>query len=158
MNSSASKLSPELAALAAEGARIDAETSPPPLPELDEQGAIIEPPPPADYQAEALTLVNMAADYLAAFYPSTAAVLDTDKRQKIAAASVPVMEKYGFTLGSFFGAWGAEINLAFVLSTVAAPVYVAIQKDRTEKPATPPAGTMQPVIDRTDPNSLHSKA
>lgn len=156
---SSSDLSPELRALAAEAAALDAETQPPPPPELDANGQPIAPAPAIDYATDARGLVDIAAETLGAFYPSTAAVLTADKRDRIAAAAAPVLEKYGFSLGAFLGRFGPEIGLAFALGQVAIPLANAIRADRAEKAKTdaPPAQAMQPVIDRTEPGALHTR-
>lgn len=117
-------LPPELAALQAEAAAI----SPPPAADPAAPGA----PAPAvvDYYTDAKGLTDIAAEGLAAIYPSTAAVLDLEKRARFAAALAPLMEKYGLSLGAIFGRWGAEINFAFVASSLALPLTAAIQADR----------------------------
>lgn len=155
---SSSDLSPELRALAAEGAALDAETQPAPPPELDASGQPIQPPAPIDYAADARGLVDITAETLGAFYPSTAAVLTADKRDRIAAAAAPVLEKYGFSLGAFLGRFGPEIGLAFALGQVAIPLAKAIRADRAATATdAPPAQAMQPVIDRTEPGALHTR-
>lgn len=151
------KLSPELAQLAAEAAALEGETKPAdpnaPAPEA-----------PVDYLTDAKGIVDMASEALGAFYPSTLAVMVPEKRDRIATALVPVMQKYGITLGVLFGKWGEEIGLCFALAQVAIPIATAIRHDREEAkkaagelPPNPP-GALQPVIDKTEPTSLHTKA
>jgi hypothetical protein len=150
-------LSPELAALAAEAAALETTTAPP-----DPNAPPAE--APVDYLTDAKGIVDMASEALGAFYPSTLAVLVPEKRERIAGALAPVMQKYGFTLGVIFGRWGEEIALAFALAQVAIPITTAIRKDQAEakkeKGELPPnpAGALQPVIDKSAPNSLHHKA
>ena len=135
-----------------------------PAPELGPDGQPLPPPEPVDYLGDARGIVDIAAESLAAFYPSTAPILDEGKRGKIAGALAPVMEKYGFSLGGFMARFGPEINLAFVLAPVSLALAGAIRADRAAakaekgEPAAKPTGAMAPVIDRTDPNSLHNKA
>jgi hypothetical protein len=161
-------LSPELAALAAEGAALEAATAPAPAPEIGSDGQPVPPPDPVDYMGDARGIIDIAAESLAAFYPSTAPILNDEKRNKIAAAAAPVMEKYGLSVGGFLAKFGPEIGLCFALAQVAIPLANAIRADRAAAAAearreagkpepTGPATPMQPVIDRTDPSSLHNK-
>jgi len=153
----ATALSPELAALAAEAQALETETAPVD-PAAPQEAA------PVDYLTDAAGIVDMASEALGAFYPSTLAVLVPEKRQRIAAALAPVMAKYGVSLGLIFGRFGEEIALAFALAQVAIPITTAIRHDQAEakkeKGELPPnpAGALQPVIDRSAPDSLHHKA
>lgn len=161
-SSNETKLPPELAAIHAEAVAID-----PPAPPTDENGQPVEEAAPVDYMTDALGLTEIVAAGLGGIYPSTEKVLTPDTRKKFAAALAPVMEKYGMSLGVFFGRFGAEVNLLFVTAGFAIPLVKAIGEDRQaakvaagEIPAPKPiekAG-LQPVIDRTDPGSLHTRA
>lgn len=153
-------LPPELVQLQAEAEQITAETVAPPPPAEGEQGA---PAAPVDYLADARGLVDMSAELLAAFYPSTRPVLDDAARGRIAAAASPVMEKYGLSLGGLFGKWGAEINLAFVLAQVALPLSAAIRADREAKAESAPVAAAAAAVEATAPKSepggdLYAKA
>lgn len=157
-------LPPELAALQAQAAALEAETAPPAAPGEPGEGAAL--PAPVDYLADARGLVNIAAESLAAFYPSTAAVLTDEKRERIAAAAAPVMEKYGFNLAGLFGKWGPEIGLGFALAQVALPLAAAIRADRAAaaaekaaQPAPPPPDASSPATTSAPPASdLYAKA
>lgn len=166
MTSSSDNLPPELAQIEAEAAAMTAAASPIPG---QETAAPAE--QPVDYLTDAQGIVDMGAAALGAWYPRTEPVLNDAARGKLAAAVAPVMEKYGLTLGALFGRWGAEINLAFALVSLGVPIAKAISADRAEQKAAQLAATgqapaplpiekagLQPVIDRTDPNSLHTRA
>lgn len=157
-------LPPELAQIEAEAAAITPAASAIP----GQETAPAE--PPVDYMTDAQGIVDMGAAALGAWYPRTEPVLNDAARKKLAEAAAPVMEKYGLTLGALFGRWGAEINLAFALVSLGVPIAKAISADRAEQKAAQLAATgqapaplpiekagLQPVIDRTDPGSLHTK-
>jgi len=119
----------DLAGLHAEASALDAEAAPPPV---DAQGQIIA---PVDYTEDAKGLLDIIANSMEAFWPSTAEVLTAEKRAKIAAPLAKVMEKHDWSLANLFGKWGEEIALGFVVAQVAVPVATAIRKDRAAKAA-----------------------
>lgn len=138
-------LPPELAALQAEATTLEAEQ---PAPTEAGEGGL--PAAPVDYLSDAKGLVDIAAESLAAFYPSTGPILTPEKRGRIAGALAPVLEKYGLDMAGIFGKWGAEIGLAFAISPIAIPLAQAIRADRaaaerakiaTAPPPPPPAPT-----------------
>lgn len=135
---------------------------------LDEQSApAVTDEPPADFYVDAKGIIDLTAESLEAIYPSTGKVLDKDRREKLATALTPVLEKYGLSLGVIFGRWGAEIGAAFAFAQVAIPLSKAISADRAaaraEKDGTPPPQKpisevgLTPVIDRADPKGLHNR-
>lgn len=114
---------PEFAALAADAAGIDAAAGSPNEPPRQDA-----PQPSADVEATAI--VDLAAAALAAWFPSTAAVLTPAARQPVALALAPVLEKYGFTMGDLFAQWGPEIRLVMAAAPLAIPLAHAIRQDR----------------------------
>jgi len=151
--STSENMPPELAQIAAEAAAIEpAET------QIDEQGQPIAEAVPVDYLVDARGITDILATSLGAIYPRTEKVLTDETRGKFAAALAPVMEKYGFSLGSVFGRWGAEINLAFVVAGMAVPLSKAIAEDRAIARASKPAEQSQrPVVDQSDSENLAGK-
>jgi hypothetical protein len=150
-------LSPELASLEAEAQALESTTAP-----IDPNAPA--PEAPVDYLTDAKGVVDMASEALGAFYPSTLAVLLPEKRDRIANALAPVMQKYGMSLGVIFGKWGEEIGLLFALSTVVIPLATAIRADKDQQKKETgelppnPQGALQPVTDRSEPTSLHHRA
>lgn len=127
MDSSKTDLPPDLARLEAEAIAIEQ------VAEAD--NAITESAPGApaaatDFVGDARGLINILSDSLAAFYPSTASVITDDKRQALAVAWAPVMEKYGVSMASILGKYGVEIGAAFVTAQIAVPLANAIRADR----------------------------
>ena len=112
--------------------------------------------PPIDYQAEARDIVGLARMGLVITWPSLEEVYTDDKCERLAQALAPVLEKYAFDLGRF----GPELGLAVVAIPLAAQTYAAIRAERAAKKpdqAAAPRGAQAPVIDQTDPASLHTK-
>lgn len=127
MDSSKTDLPPDLARLEAEALAIEQ------VAEAENTVSESAPGTPAattDFVGDARGLINILSDSLAAFYPSTAAVITDDKRQALAVAWAPVMEKYGVSMASIFGRYGAEIGAAFVTAQIAVPLANAIRADR----------------------------
>lgn len=116
-------LPPELAQIEAEAAAI----APPPAVDPAAPGAVVE--EVVDYQEDAALLVGMMFEGCAEYYPSTGVVLQP-KQTRFTKALAKVMEKRGWSLAAILGRWGAEIELAFVASTLALPLTKAIQADR----------------------------
>ena len=119
----AADLPPELAQIAAEAAAIE------PPPAADPANHDQAPAAPVDYQEDAAMLVGMIFEGCSSFYPSTHPVL-APRQARFAAALGKVMEKRQWSLAAILGRWGAEIELAFVASTMAIPLAKAIQADR----------------------------
>ncbi len=153
-------LPPELAALQAEAIALEGEQATP-----AEVGEGAAPTPPIDYLSDAKGLVDIAAEALAAFYPSTAPILTTEKRGRIAGALAPVLEKYGLDMAGIFGKWGAEIGLAFACAPIAIPLAQAIRADRAaaerlkiaDAPPPPPAGPTAATTAAPPASDLYSK-
>jgi len=106
----------ETAALLAKAAELDQAGTPPPIDPATGQPAV-----PTDYQDEAAMLLNLAVTMAGQLWPCVPTIWTADKQTAVAAAAAPVMEKYGFTLGDFMGAYKEEIGLLFV----AAPLVLA---------------------------------
>lgn len=122
----AATLSAEDAALIAQGAALDAGAEPPPV---DAKG---QPVAPTDYGSEAAMLLKALVGIAAPFFPSVPKIWTDDKQAAVAAAAAPVMEKYGFTLGSFMGDYGAELTLLIVAGPVVLETIDGIKADRAE--------------------------
>jgi hypothetical protein len=154
-------LPPELAALQAEAIALEGEQAAP----AAEAGQGAAPTPPVDYLADSKGLVDIAAESLAAFYPSTASILSPDKRARIAAALAPVLEKYGLDMTAIFGKWGAEIGLGFALAPIAIPLAQAIRADKEKAeraqlaaaPPPPPAGPTAATTAAPPASDLYAK-
>lgn len=116
-------LPPELAQIQAEAAAI----APPPAADPSAPGAVVE--EIVDYQEDAALLVGMMFEGCSEYYPSTGVIL-APKQTRFTKALAKVMEKRGWSLAAILGRWGAEIELAFVASTLALPLTKAIQADR----------------------------
>lgn len=156
-------LSPELASLQAQAVQLETETAAPPA---GEPTAGCEIAAPVDYLADAKGIVDIAAESLAAFYPSTGPILNAEKRGRIAAALAPVMQKYGLDMGAIFGKFGPEIGLGFALAQVAVPIANAIRADRTParkeqeqaKAPPPPAGPTAATTAAPPASDLYARA
>lgn len=94
---------------------------------LDQQAA---PPAPVDYAGEAGMLIGFAVTTAATFWPSVKEVWTEANQKAVAAAAAPVMEKYGFTLGDFMGAYKEEIGLLFVAGPLILKTIDAVEKDK----------------------------
>jgi len=86
--------------------------------------------PPIDYAREASDLIEFCHTLYVPLFPSLGDVYTPEVRQRIAAAAVPVMQKYGFSLGDFFGKWAPEIGLAVTVAPLIPPTLAAIRRDR----------------------------
>ncbi len=109
---------PEIAALIAQGAALDAAAAPAPV---DPAG---NPVAPVDYRNEAAELVDLVCSSAEAIFVDTGLQFSEPTRAKLAAAWAPVMEKYGLTGAGLFGEYQAEVGAAIV--TV--PVFLAARK------------------------------
>jgi len=103
----------------------------------DAPGAAPGAAPILDYGKEAADLVEFANAIYTPLWPSLSTVYTDEVRSKIAAAVAPVLQKYGFSLGDFFGKWAPEIGLAVTLAPLIPPTLAAIRADRAvrENPA-----------------------
>lgn len=75
---------------------------------------IADQPAPVDYATEAAASVDMFAALVGGYCAPAGALFTTEKKQAIAGALAPVLEKYGFT----FGALPPEITLLIVAGPV----------------------------------------
>jgi len=115
-------LPPDLAQIQAEAAALT-----PPHAANDAAGAPVE--PVTDFLSDATDITSMIFEGVGSLYPSTAVVLNP-KQARFAGALAKVMEKRNWSLAALLGRYGAEIELAFVASTLAIPLVKAIQHDR----------------------------
>lgn len=156
-------LPPDLAALAAEAAALEAEQAPPAgSPEAGQGGA---PTAPVDYGKDVAALVTILSDAAGAFWPSTKSVLTPENRRMLADGWTPVAEQYGFSLVAFLAKYGVWIGAAFATSQVAIPFADAVQRDRAAAAAAkaakaappPPAGPSAATTAAPPASSLHEK-
>lgn len=115
----------DAAALLAKAAELDAAGTPPPI-----DPATGQPPVPVDYQGEAAMLLNLGVTMAGQFWPCVPAIWTKDKQTAVAAAAAPVMEKYGFTLGDFMGAYKEEIGLLFVAGPLVLQTLDAVKAEK----------------------------
>lgn len=111
---------PELAALASEAAALDAEFGP--APEVAAPGAA---EPVADEAAEIAAVLMLCAELVKPALPYVADIYTPEAVGRIAAAAVPVMQKYGVTMSGLFGRFGPEIGLAIAVTPVVVQTAVA---------------------------------
>ena len=124
---------PQAAALLGAAAALDQQAAPP---EIDP--ATGQPPAPVDYAGEAGMLIGFAVTTAATFWPSVKEVWTDANQKAVAAAAAPVMEKYGFTLGDFMGAYKEEIGLLFVAGPLILKTIDAVEKDKRAALNKPP--------------------
>lgn len=132
----AAALDAEAAALIAQGAALDAEATPPPI-----DPATGAPAAPTDYPGEAKMLLAALVGIAAPFYPSVPKIWTEEKVAAVAAAAAPVMEKYGFTLGDFLGAYKEEVALLIVAGPLILQTIDGIKADRAAPKKAPAASS-----------------
>jgi hypothetical protein len=152
------------------------ETMPPELAQIAAEALAIEPPPAADpnnpeappvvvnFQEDAAMLVEMLFEGAGEIYPSTGDILKP-KQTRFTNALGKLMHKHNWSIAAILGRWGAEIEFAFVASTMAVPLAKAIQHDRAvakakkaqEEAVTQPADP-QPARPAVDPYSTAFQA
>lgn len=86
-----------------------------------------------DYRAEAKGLIDFAVTLFVPLFPSLDAVYTEQARGNLANVSAPLMEKYGWSMGSIFEKWGAEINFAMIAVPLAIQTNKAIRADMAER-------------------------
>lgn len=122
-------MSDELKALAGQAAVIDSELAeaiaPPPAP-----GAAVAVVDPAN---EAKELIAFAVELFTPIYPVIAGIYTPERQARLAAATVPLLDKYGFSLGGFFEKWGPEIGFAIVAGPMIRETVIAIKADSAAK-------------------------
>lgn len=119
--------------------------------QLGAPGAVSQ-PAPVDYLAEAKNLIEFAHGLYVPLFPSLEKVYTPDVRARIAAAAAPVMQKYSFDLGAFFGRFGPEIGLVMVVVPLVPPTITAVRADRAARDAeksTKPANDKIPLERQT---------
>lgn len=82
-----------------------------------------------DASTEAREVIRFAATLFCPLYPSLARVYTEERQEQLAQVSAPLMQKYGFSLGTLFERWGAEINFAIVALPLAKETAGAIKHD-----------------------------
>lgn len=112
-----------------------------------------------DYKAEALGLINFAAALFIPLFPSLEPIYTEPTRENLANVSAPLMEKYGWSMGSFFEKWGAEINFAMLAIPLSIATYRAIEADisasqKTEKPQQQGHSMGHPFMDKAEEQAL----
>jgi hypothetical protein len=107
-----------------EAAAIDAEFIP-----AGDASAADSAKPAMDYHAEAMGLINFAVTLFVPIFPSLEAIYTEQVRGNLANVSAPLMEKYGFSMGSLFEKWGAEINFAMIALPLGIQTARAVKSD-----------------------------
>lgn len=79
-------------------------------PELDESGQPIAPPAPVDYGSEAAAVVDVFTALATGYAPACGDIWTPEAKARTAQALGPVMEKYGFSIGTM----PPELTLAIV--------------------------------------------
>lgn len=125
-------------------------------------------PPLIDWLAQARELVTMAAGMLLPFYPELEPVWTVEKQTAVSNALAPVLAKYGVQLPDIFARYAPELGLLIVMVPLARETRRALREAAKvrageESPKSPPGAPpgvegQVPIIDRSDPNSLHHKA
>ncbi len=144
LKTEAGAASAEDAALIAEGAALDSEAAPAAV-----DPATGQPVVPTDFPGEAAMLISTLVLIAGPFFPSVPKVWTKDKQAAVAAAAAPVMEKHGFTLGDFMGAYKEEIALLMVAGPVILETIDGIKADRIAARAAP-AVSQAPTSENAD--------
>lgn len=120
----------ELNQLKNEAEAVDAEFIP-----AGEAGAAEQATAAMDYRAEAKGLIDFAVTLFVPLFPSLESVYTEPARVNLANVSAPLMEKYGWSMGSIFEKWGAEINFAMIAVPLAIQTNKAITADMAARRA-----------------------
>lgn len=108
---------------------------------LAAENPIVDPDPdpaaavPPDALSEARDLIGFGVTLFMPLYPSLAAVYTPDRQEKLAAVSVPLMQKYNLTFSGLFEKWGPEINFVIVAGPIAAETIRACRADNAARKA-----------------------
>lgn len=151
-----------LAGLQAAAASLDTEVGQGPAPGVP---GVDQGPAPIDFNEEARDLVQFWRVLISSVGPSLAEIYDDATCDRLASALGPVLAKYDLNLGKF----GPELVLAAVAVPLGVQTYKAVKAEgekreqlAKQKPGDPPRSAepdaQQPVIDKTDPLSLHNRA
>lgn len=107
-------LPPELQSIANQAAAVDAVASDAVAAVGAEQGAAVEAATPSQAE-EVAALLSIVVAVLSPMLPYLPGIYTQRVVESIAAAYVPVAEKYGWQSSGMFAKWGPEIGLALVL-------------------------------------------
>jgi hypothetical protein len=129
----------DLDRLRVDAAALDAGAVPAPgAPELDLPAA----PDPA---AELAAVISVCVGILAPVFPSLPAIYTEQTVHAVAAATAPVLEKYGVEMGGLFGRWQEEIKCAIVVVPVALATKAAIENDLAARKIEPAKADKKPA-------------
>lgn len=132
----------ELEALAGACAQADAVAIPVPPP-VDENGQPL--PPPPDYATEAAGAVDFFAAMATGYCPKAEPIWSPACKGRVAAALVPVFEKYNFTMGGMPPEFALLLVAGPPLYQTSRLIAAQIAADRAEAAAKNPA----PAEDKT---------
>lgn len=104
-----------------------------------------EVPPPPDVAAEVSALLLAVAGILTPAFPSLARIYDEPTCKRLGAATAPVLEKYGVSVGGLFDRFGAEISLIATAFPVAVATVQGVKSDlAARRQAAPPERVPHP--------------
>lgn len=136
-------MSTELDQLEFQAAAVDAEAT------ANEPGAVPEVEvTQIDAAAEVAALIQTIAGILTPAFPCLAGIYTESTCRSLGAATAPVMDKYGLSVGSLFEHWGAEITLAAAVIPVGLATVQGIKADiaaRHVKPEPKPETDTAPI-------------
>jgi hypothetical protein len=126
-------MSEELAQLEFEAQQVD-ELNAPPNPEaIQQEQAAQEAQVNAETEkSELIGVLTITAALFTPMFPSLEKIYTPQTIQSIAAASVPVMQKHGWSAGSLLGKYGEEFALLAVCAPVAFATYKGVKADIEE--------------------------
>lgn len=90
---------------------------------------------PIDAEAEARDVINFGVALFVPLYPSLEGVYSKEVIGRLAAVSVPLMQKYDISLGGIFEKWGPEINFAIVAVPLTQATVAAVRQDKAARQA-----------------------
>ncbi len=138
------------------------DTAPTPLDHLDDLAAqvdadttgtlpdgtlIADQPAPTDYATEAAGTVDMLAALIGGYCAPAGALFTPEKKQAVAMAMAPVMEKYGFSLGAL----PCELTLIVVAGPLLYQASKLVAKQMREERAEHAPATAQPATGEAAP-------
>lgn len=122
---------PELEAMAGEAAALDVEMGPEPV---QAPGGGPEAAPGFGGEVEELAAVlTLCSTVVAPALPYVAAIYTPEVCRRLAGAAVPVLNKYGLTVGGMFDKWGPEVGLLVVAAPVAIQTVAAHKQWKAEQ-------------------------
>lgn len=114
-------------------------------------------PPPPDPVAEAKAVFGVAVMMLSPVLPYLPAIYTDEALGNLAAAYVPVAQKYGWDMSTWLGQYAAEIALAGVAIPLAMRTSAAHQAwVKAKKAAAAPAAAEQQTSDPPPPHAAPS--